>query len=182
MPIQAPAERTFPVVEQGTYDATIESVTVLDFSTSPFQINPQFKPRYGYQLEFKWLLDGVTDEQGFSISIPLYAWLETGDRPVSNGPRKGRLPQLTEITRALGEPDIQPETFVDEQAWVGKAAQIGVLLEPKNGGGFRNKINAVSAKRKAPGASGVVARPVAKPAARPAAQGATDDPNGDVPF
>lgn len=172
--LTAPAPRTFPTVEQGTYTGVVDRIDVEDCT----QIADKFGYR-GIKLIFRWRLEGVASEEGDPITLPQYVKLETGDRPYSKGPRAGRLPWLTEITRAFGEPDIQPGDGVDPDLWVGKRARLAVLEQAQADGTSRNAINAVGPAKPR---TGQAAAP-AKPAPKPAPTVAEDlDPEGDTPF
>jgi hypothetical protein len=113
----------------------------------------QFGKTGHYTFVFHWLLEGVTGDQGEEINLPHYVRFEVGDRPYSKGARAGRLPWLTEITRAIGVPDLQPGDDVDPDLWENKRAKLSILLEERADGAPRNRINAaapVGAKKAAP--------------------------------
>lgn len=172
--LTAPAPRSFPTVEQGTYPGIVDSITVEDYT----DIADKFGYR-GYKIIFRWRLEGVETDDGEPFTLPQYVKLETGDKPYSKGSRAGRLPWLTEITRAFGEPDIQPESQVDPDLWVSKRAKLSILQQVQSDGTFKNSINAVTriaapAARAGQGAARVVA-------ARPAAP-VEDAEDSSVPF
>ena len=140
MPYQVAAQQTYPTVDQGTYLAGVDAIVVEDHIKTP----DKFGNTGFYTFIFKWRLEGVLSEDDKPIIIPQYVRLETGDRPITKGPRAGRLPLMTEITRAFGEPDLQPADEVDEALWVGKRAKLGVLNTPDAAGVAKNSINSVS--------------------------------------
>lgn len=170
--LQAPPQKTFPTVDQGTYIGVVESVAIEDHTVEP----DKFGRKGHYTLIFRWTIEGQEAEDGSAITLPQYVRLETGERPYSKGPRAGKLPWLTEITRAFGEPDLQPGDDVDPDMWLGKRAKLSVLEQVQADGTFRNAINGVAPAAKK--AAGQVAKP--KPRQAPAA--ADDDPDDSVPF
>lgn len=127
-------------------------------------------------LIFRWLLIGQTDEDGAPIELIQYVKFATGDKPYTKGARAGKLPWLTEITRAFGEEDIQPGDNVDEQRWVGKRAKLGVLEAHTTDGGRTNSINSVS-KYTPP-----VKSANGKPAPKPQPEPVEEEDGEDIPF
>lgn len=136
--LKAPAPRTFPTVDQGTYTGTVQSIVVQDWTSTP----DTFGNQGHYTLVFTWRLDDLT-EDGQVVTIPHYVRFETGERPYSKGQRAGKLPWLTEITRALGVPDVEPDDEVDVDEWEGKRVRLAILAEQRLDGTIRNKVNAV---------------------------------------
>lgn len=174
MTLTAPAPRTFPTVEQGTYTGIVDTITVEDYTG----IADKFGYR-GYKLIFRWRLEGVKTDDGEPFTLPQYVKFETGSAPYAKGARAGRLPWLTEITRAFGEADIEPDDSVDEQLWVGKRAKLSILQQVQPDATFKNAINAVSKLAK----PATVGQATARPVARPAAPAAVEDLDSDqVPF
>jgi len=167
MALTAPAQRTFPTVDQGTYAARVTEVKVEDH----MNVADNFGNKGFYTLVFRWELDDATEDLEV-VSIPLYVKFQTGDKPLSKGPRAGRLPMLTEITRAFGEEDLQPGDEVDEQAWVGKRANLGILEQVTPDGGRRNSINSVKP----------IGRKAATGGATRKAPAPVVEDDGDVPF
>lgn len=161
--LSAPAPKTFTTVEQGTYTGTVMKIEVEDHTTEP----DKFGKKGFFTLVFRWVLEGVEDEDGGEISIPQYVKLTTGDRPITTGTRAGRLPWLTEITRAFGQPDLQPGDPVDTDMWLGKRARLGILQQVQSDGTFKNAINSVN-PAKARTAGQAAARVAARPAPAPA--------------
>jgi hypothetical protein len=141
----------------------VESVSVEDHT-----VKPDIYGKKGfYTLIFRWLIIGQTDEDGNPVTIPQYVKFLTGDKPYKNGARAGKLPWLTEITRAFGLPDIQPGDAFDPESLVGKRAKLGVLLDEQTDGTLKNSVNTVSKPdpRKPVAAPKVAPKPVPAPAA-----------------
>lgn len=172
--LTAPENKTFPVVDQGTYVAKVESVTVEDHMTKP----DAFGKSGHHTLVLRWILIGQTDENGQPIHLVQYAKFSTGDKPYKSGARAGKLPWLTEITRAFGIPDIQPGDEFDPESLVGRRAKLGVLLGETADGTERNSINSVSK----PDPRKPVAAPVKKAVQAPAADEDGDLDESSIPF
>ena len=168
--LKAPDQKTFSRVPQGTYAARIIAVVPEDHTKTP----DQFGELGHWTLKFIWQVEDIRDEDGQSFELAQFVKFVTGDYVAKKGARIGRLPWLTEITRALGEDDIKPGEAVDTDRWIGKRAQLGVLYAREADGGDRNKISAVDTL------------PAARARTRPAAPGQpksiVDYDEGDIPF
>lgn len=134
--LNAPAERSFATVPTGTYPATILSVKVLDFTTQP---DPFGKIGH-HAFEVRWQLADPVDDDDKPIEILHTIKFATGDYPAKTGARIGHIPWLTEYTRALGMPDIQPKAPFDTDSLNGKRALLSLVEDQKESGGTRNKV------------------------------------------
>lgn len=174
---QAPEQKPFPVVDQGIYTAFVASISVEDYTATP----DKFGHKGHYTFVFRWELEDVVEEQGEPITLVQYVRFTTGNKPATQGGRIGRLPWLTEITRAFGEADLLPGQNVDPQQWVHKRARLGVLLNTLPDGTFKNSINTVGpiiASR-----SAVLQQPMRSPTAAPLADDEVLDDQGNwIPF
>ena len=170
MILTAPEQKTFPTVDQGTYVGKVESIDVQDWTTKP----DPFGKKGHYTLVFKWLLAGQTDENDNPITLPQYVRFATGDKPMAKGARAGRLPWLTEITRALCLEDLQPGDAFDPETLVGKRAKLGVLLTEQTDGTLKNSINSVS--------KADPRKPKTAPKAPPPPADDEDDDPDNIPF
>ena len=164
-----PAQKEFPTVDQGTYVGKVSKVDIEDHTTTP----DNFGKTGHTTLIFRWILIGQTDEDGAPVELVQYVKFATGDKPYTKGARAGKLPWLTEITRAFGEPDIVPGASVDPTQWVGKRAKLGVLEAYSVDGVRKNSINSVSRHEPKPKTNG-------KPAPVPVAE--DDDESESIPF
>lgn len=170
--IEAPPEREFTLVATSDYPSTVTDVKAEDFRNKP----DQFGNSGHHALTFTWQLDDMEDDQGKPITLRQTFKFETGDYLIKRGPRTGRLPMMTEITRAFGMPDILPRQTFDTDKFLGQRAILSVILEPKGDGGQHNRINVVSPiTGSANGSSKVIAR---KPIAGVRAATPGDTPRG----
>jgi hypothetical protein len=168
--LNAPAERSFATVPTGTYPATILSVKVLDFTSQP---DPFGKTGH-HAFEIRHQLNDQVDEDDQPIEILHTIKFQIGDWIVKQGSRAGHIPWLTEYTRALGLPDIQPKQTFDTDSLNGKRSMLSLLEDQKEDGSARNKIIGIGP------AAGRARR--AAPAPVVAVVPGMDDMDGDVPF
>lgn len=166
--LRAPDRQQFPVVQGGAYLAKVVNVSVEDFTEKP----DRFGNKGHHAITFRWQLAGMETDDGAPVEIPQTVKFATGDYLAKQGQRMGRLPWLTEITRAFGTPDIQPGDAVDTDTWIGKEAVLSIQLN-RTADGMRNHIEAVDKPGSAPAGPRVL-----KP--RPPAPPGGDE--GDIPF
>ena len=141
--LQAPAEKSFPTVPQGVYEASVIGVKPEDHTVEP---DPWGNVGH-WSLQFRWELWGPEDAYGAPITLLHTIKLELGTYLAKKGARVGHMPWLTEYTRAFGLPDIQPKQAVDTDMFLGKRARLHVLLDRNGDGKERNKINGISASK-----------------------------------
>jgi hypothetical protein len=168
--LNAPAERSFATVPTGTYPATILSVKVLDFTSTP---DPFGKTGH-HAFEVRWQLSDQVDDNDAPIEILHTIKFQTGDWPAKQGARIGHIPWLTEYTRAMGLPDIQPKAAFDTDCLNGRRALLSIIEDQKEDGSARNKILGVAP------AAGRARR--AAPAPVVAVVPGMDDADFDAPF
>jgi hypothetical protein len=167
MPIlRAPDRAAFPLVAAGQYVATIVNITHEDFREK----EDRFGKKGHIALCLRWQLEGMETEEGAPVELLQTVKLVTGDFIAKQGTRIGRLPWLTEITRALLIPDLQAGQDFDYETWFGKKAVLSIHLD-RTADGARNHIDAVDkigAEHKGP-------RVLQPPKA-------TQPDEGDIPF
>ncbi|MDB5057235.1 MAG: hypothetical protein JWO59_707 [Chloroflexi bacterium] len=163
------SQKEFPTVDQGTYPAKVSEVGIEDWTQKP----DSFGKKGHHTFVYKWLLIGQTDEDGQPIELVEYVKFVTGSIPYTKGARAGKLPKLTEITRAFGEPDLEPGQAFDPETHVGKKAKLGVLESFDADGNRKNNINSHSKYEPKP--------KTAKPAPKPVADDEDED-DETVPF